>query len=247
MENTTRWALVPVIAVALTALLGCGTGNRLDSLDGSAFEGGYFLPPIQTTSIRLEAELVAGIYQGDGLDLTYPADVSPTSGAAFTLPDQTLVHTNEQIYDYDGNGVIDYIVLTIRSLSAQARACITVESTDNDGNAVRSKPANFNKVGGASFEPPDTTFSPSVIIFLPLDGSAGASPGDRLPIYKFKSDYTGRNLSADIGDGSGAWVFVGNGTVDPGGISISIAVPDFGQYCVVAEEIVHDQGTGSDV
>lgn len=242
-----RWVLATTFAVALLALGGCGTGNRLDVLDGSQFDGGYFLPPIQTTSIRLESELTNGVYQGNGLDLTYPADVTPTSGAAFTVPDQTTVHSDEQIYDYDGNGVVDYIVLTIRSLSAQARACITEETTDNDGNAVRSKPDNFNKVGGASFEPPDATFSPSVIIFLPLDGSAGASPGDRLPVYKFKSDYTGRNLSTDIGDGSGAWVLVGNGTVEPGGISVSIAVPDFGQYCVVAETVVHDQGTGSDV
>jgi hypothetical protein len=122
-----------------------------------------------------------------------------------------------------------------------------VETEDNDGNVSRSKPEDFFKVGGASFEPHDTVFTPSVIIFLPLDGSAGASPGDSLPVYKFKSDYEGRSASDDIGDGSGAWIFVGNGTVDPGGISVSIAVPEFGQYCVVAEEVVHDQGTGGDV
>jgi len=244
MANTIRWILATITAAALA---GCGSGNRLDVLDDDDFTGGFFLPPIETTSIRLEAELIGGRYEGNDLDLTYPADVSGTSGAAFTLPDQTSLHTSEQVYDLDGNGVIDYIVLTIRSLSAQARACVTVETEDNDGIVTRSKPEDFFKVGGASFEPHDTVFSPSVIIFLPLDGSAGASPGDSLPVYKFKSDFEGRSASDDIGDGSGAWVFVGNATVDPGGISVSIAVPEFGQYCVVADEVVHDQGTGGDV
>lgn len=229
------WALV-------FALIGCGTGNRIDIGNPGQFPQGYFLPVVHTLDIKLEAELIGGAYDGLGNDLTYPAETGATSGASFTIRDGTSISTAEQIYDVDGDGLIDYIVMTIRSLSAQARGNGTVLERDGFEN-----PSDFFLVGGASFEPHDTTFVPTIELNLPLSGSAVYST-TTLPVYKFNPSFTDtRDASADIGDGSGYWELVGNGDVAENGLTVSVSVSSFGQYVVVAEEVLHNQGDGGDI
>ena len=229
------WALV-------FALIGCGTGNRIDLGNPGQFPQGYFLPIVHTLDIKLEAELVGGEYDGLGTDLTYPAETALTSGASFTIRDGTAISTAEQIYDIDGDGVIDYIVLTIRSLSAQARGNGTVLGRDGFAN-----PIDFYLVGGATFEPHDASFVPTIELNLPLSGSA-VFTGSSLPVYKFNPAFTDtRDTSADIGDGSGYWELVGAGAVADNGLTVSISVSSFGQYAVVADEVLHNQGGGSDI
>ncbi len=229
------WALAIV-------LVGCGTGNRIDIGDPGYFPQGYFLPIVHTLDIRLEAELSWGEYDGLGSDLTYPAETGVTSGTSFTIRDGTEIATGEQIYDIDGDGVIDYIVMTIRSLSAQARGNGTVLERDGLEN-----PNDFFLVGGASFEPHDASFVPTIELNLPLSGSA-VYDGTTLPVYKFNPEYTdNRGASADIGDGSGYWELIGDGDVAANGLTVSISVSSFGQYAVVAENVLHNQGTGGDI
>ena len=229
------WALVFV-------LVGCGTGNRIDIGDNGQFPQGYFLPIVHTLDIRLEEEIFGGAYDGLGNDLTYPAETGVTSGASFTIRDGTAISSGEQIYDTDGDGVLDYIVMTIRSLSAQARGNGTVLERDGLEN-----PNDFFLVGGASFEPADATFVPTIELNLPLSGSA-VYEGTALPVYKFNPSFTDiRDTSADIGDGSGYWELVGDGTVDANGLTVSINVDSFGQYAVVAESAIHNQGGGGDI
>ena len=161
--------------------------------------------------------------------------------------DQAIIGSSEQIYDTDGDGDLDYIILVIRALSAHAAANVTAV----DQNSIAIDPLEFNKIAGAAFEPLDATFSIATEISLPINPNVGTDVGDTLQIFKFNDNYEfehpgARSGSDDIGTGTGVWEFVDNVVVEEGPL-VRFDVSSFGQYCAVATEIVHDEGEGGDV
>ena len=238
-------AVIVMLALALTA---CGgTGNRLDT-EGDGPGGGQYLPLVQQADsgwISLEVldgeTLLDGRLALDGNDLVL---ADPFSGTAIRLLDNSNVATAEQIYDTDGNGVPNYIVVTIRALSAQAAANVT--AVDNEGSPI--DPADFIKVGGAAFLPLDATFSAGVEITFPVNPSADPTPGKVYPLYKFVDNtIDGRQTAADVGTGTGVWEYVTDVDVDGAGTTVTFSAAGLGQYCIATNTIIHDQGLGTDL
>jgi hypothetical protein len=229
-----------VLALLLAA---CGTGNRQD-LEGDGPGGGQLLPNVQQVDSG-EIPLTDGLFNGAGNDLILE---DPSSGAAARLVDQTVITSGEQIYDTDGDGDLDYFIMTIRALSAQGAASVQAysgdpTSVDNPGQLI--SPSNFIKVGGAAFEPLDAAFTIPVQLTLPVNPDYATKP---LLLYKFRNLYLdefGRTLSDDIGTGSGYWVQLESVVLtNNGDNTFTFDVPTFGEYCLA---FVHDQGSGSDI
>ncbi len=240
------------VSVTLLALVACGgTGNRLDT----DYDGGRYLPIVQQVDsgwINLEVDTGTDDKDGnpimqdgrlflDGNDLVL---ADPHSGTAVRLLDNSNVTTAEQIYDIDGNGLPDYIVVTIRALSAQAAAGVTA----TDENDIPIAPADFIKVGGAAFLPLDANFSAGVEVTLPVHPAAEPTPGEAFSVYKFV-DYTvdDRQTAADVGTGTGLWEYFGEAEVDGSGTTVIFNAKAFGQYCIATDHVVHNQGGGTDL
>jgi len=229
-----------VLALLLVA---CGTGNRQD-LPGDGPGGGELLPNVEQVDSG-NIPLTNGLFNGAGNDLILS---DPSSGAAARLVDQTFVTSGEQIYDTDGDGDLDYFIMTIRALSAQGAA--SVQAYDNDPSDTADpglliSPANFIKVGGAAFEPLDAAFTVPVQLTLPVNPDYASRA---LLLFKFHNLYLdefGRTLSDDIGTNSGYWVELNSVVLtNNGDNTFTFSVPTFGEYCLA---FIHDQGTGSDI
>jgi hypothetical protein len=231
------------LVLALLLCAACGTGNRQD-LPGDGPGGGELLPNIEQVDSG-NIPLTNGQYLGSGNDLILS---DPSSGAAARLVDQTFVTSGEQIYDTDGNGVLDYFIMTIRALSAQGAGSVKAYDGDPDdtvdpGLLISSE--NFVKVGGAAFEPLDAAFTVPVQLTLPVNPDYATKS---LQLYKFRNlylDQFGRTLSDDVGTNSGYWVQLNSVTLtNNGDNTYTFSVPTFGEYCLA---FVHDQGSGSDI
>ena len=136
--------------------------------------------------------------------------------------------------------------MTLRPLSAHAAGCTLAMK---NGNYVPA--AQFDKVGGAGFEPHDASFSPSVELTLGIsdavDDSTSSAPGTTLDIYKFDPDYQPVHLgSADVGTNVGIWNYVTTATIylDDGVRAVEFDVDRFGEYCAVTD-VTHSQGEAS--
>jgi hypothetical protein len=217
-------------------LAACGTGNRIDvSEDG----GGDYLPVVNVATSP-QIPLTEGEFSGDGNDQLITDE---TSGTTVRIHDGSLIlNLNPAIYDFDLDGTIDYISVTIRPLSAQAAGNTT--RYDEDDNPLSSD--DFIKVGGAAFLPMEATFDPHVSLTLPVHPSAGVSVGDSLDVYRFVDVGEYHNPSADVGTGTGYWKLIATEAVDDTGTHLTFKTQQFGQYCVATSEIIHDQGTGGD-
>jgi hypothetical protein len=222
---------------------GCGTGDRLDT-EGDGPGGGQLLPIVNQVDSG-EIPLTDGQYAGDGNDLVLS---DPLSGAAVRLVDNAVVSSGEQIYDIDGDGDLDYFVMTIRALSAQGRA--SVEAYDGDplsptDPGVLIGGANFVKVGGAAFLPLDASFTIPVEITIPVNPDYASKT---LSVFKFTNRYLdeyGRVVSDDIGSGTGYWVELPLLTLtNNDNNTFSFDAPSFGEYCLAFR---HNEGVGSDI
>lgn len=242
----TRGVVQSVILVALAlALAACGgSGNRLDSDN----DGGAYLPDIQQVdSGWISLEVTDGTTITDGYFYTGGSDLvlaDPYSGAAIQIYDENNVTTSEQIYDTDGNGLPNYIVVTIRALSAQAAASVT--ATDSSGSSIDSD--EFIKIGGAAFLPLDAEFSNGVAITLPIYLYSGLVAGDSIDLFKFNDGtIDDRETASDVGTGTGVWEYVDTISVDSSGTTVTFDVDSLGQYCVATSSVEHTQGTTTDL
>jgi hypothetical protein len=239
----TRGATLAILMLLTLAACG-GTGNRRDT----DYDGGKYLPLVQqadtgwqTLEVTSGETITDGRFSRDGNDLVL---ADPYSGTAIKLIDNSNVRTAEQIYDTDGNRIPNYIVVTIRALSAQAAACVT--AYDGDDNLIA--PASFIKVGGAAFLPLDATFSAGVEITLPVHPSATPTPGKVFDLYKFVDNtLDGRETSSDVGTGTGHWEYVSQVNVDGSGSTVTFNTGSLGQYCIATDTITHSQGGGTDL
>ncbi|MCH7472865.1 hypothetical protein IIA79_07940, partial [bacterium] len=140
-----------------------------------------------------------------------------------------------QTYNPDGDEVLDFIVLVMRALSAQAAANVTAKKA---GALV--DPVSFIKVGGAAFLPYDAGFSTGVVITLPVHSSAAGS----LELFRFIDATTSGRLTAeDIGDHTGEWEYVQDVSLEANS-TVIFSANTFGQYCIATSETIHDSGEG---
>lgn len=232
----TCWGITIMLIMLLPA---CGTGSRLDErADG----GGQFLPRVNEVDSGRIALGAGGVFLGEGSDLLLTDALSKTS---IRLPDQTTVWTPDDYFDEDNNGLPDFIVLTIRPLSAHAAAGIT--AYDQLGNLVT--PSLFDKVGGARFEPDTATFTPNVELTMGISSAAPENVGQSLDIYKFTSNYqVSRAPAFDIGSGTGIWRYYTTVAIteSEGYEVVKFSASQLGEYAAVTD-VPHDQGTGGDV
>lgn len=238
-----RWIGGASLLLALLLTAGCGSGNRLD-LVGDGPGGGELLPVISQVDSG-DIPLTDGQFDGGGNDLILG---DPGSGAAIRLVDNTFVTSGEQIYDIDGDGDLDYFIMTLRALSAQGAASVAAYDNDpNDGAdpGLLINPENFIKVGGAAFEPLDAGFTIPVQLTLPVNPDHAT---ETLAVFKFHNSYLdqfGRIPSDDIGTDTGYWYQLPAITLtNNGDNTFTFSVPTFGEYCLA---FVHNQGSGSDI
>jgi len=263
------------LALVLLALASCGTGNRLDTdtdygplqspYDVYAGRGaGIFLPTInRVDSGKIPLENGTLVAAGQLL-------IDPASGARVALPQNTIVRSTDKYYDDDLDGNLDFIILTIRPLSAHAAANVTAYLDSTQQDAV--DPAKFIKVGGIALEPVGATFEPFVTVAMPVHPVAEPSDGMEYDLYRFNDgSVSGREVAEDIGTDTGWWEYVGTATVQEPPqaassvrgasqttqfyVSFDIAynaadpTSSFGQYCIVDDSIpiAHNGGTGGDM
>jgi len=263
------------LALILLALASCGTGNRLDTdtdygnlqspFDVYSGRGaGIFLPTINRVDSG-KIPLENGVLVGSGQLL-----LDPASGARVALPQNTTVRSSDKYYDDDLDGDLDFIVLTIRPLSAHAAANVTAYLDSAQQEAVA--PAKFVKVGGLALEPVGATFEPYVTVAMPVHPVAEPADGLEYDLYRFNDgSISGRTVADDIGTDTGWWEYVGTATVQEPpqaasslrgasqatqyyvsfDIAYNAADPgsSFGQYCIVDDDIPisHNAGEGGDL
>src|SRR5262245_1299812 len=142
---------LPACLLMASLCVACSGGalllkNPTDPKGGFAADA--FLPPMQTGEAELA--LQGGKFDGAGNDLVF---TDPVSSGSFKVADQTVFHSPDSIFDTDGDGKLDYIILTQRPLSGQAAA--SVSARDGSDNKVLG--ATFYKVGGVGIFPSDAT------------------------------------------------------------------------------------------
>jgi hypothetical protein len=246
--NITR-ALALVVLVFALFSAACGTGNRLDTW-GDGPGGGQYIAVIgqfDSGSWTLaDGVLDPRDADDNAADLYVPnQDLVPS----FHIQNATQFHTADPTYDTNGDGVPDFIVITMRALSAQAAA--NVEAYTTEGGAAVD-PGVFIKVGGCAIEPLDAVLTESgnsvsrpAEIWLPIyTGTDG-----NLSVYKWVDEtLIGRSTSDDIGTGTGHWVLYTTTLEQPdGSYAVKFNVDSFGQYAVVSDSVLHNQGTGGSV
>jgi hypothetical protein len=242
-------------AILLALLLAaCGTGNRLDTdadfdpNDGES-GGGQFLPFIG----RIDTGMIG---LDDGYLDTGKAAPNETNVPRIVIPNATTVEYYDaawELPDANGNynGIIDFMILTLRPLSAHAASNVTAFRDD-----AQVDPAKFIKVGGAMLLPQGVAFDPAVQLTLPIHSRAGTLGGETLDLYVFVDDsHFGRSAADDIGTDTGHWEYAKEVEVDDTGAAVTFNI-DYangevsGQYAIVTDEIsgvVHDSGGGEDV
>jgi len=243
------------IAVALGLLLAaCGTGNRLDTdadfdpNDGES-GGGQFLPFIG----RIDTGMIG---LDDGYLETGKAAPNETSVPRIVVPNMTTVEYYDaawELADTAGNynGIIDFMILTLRPLSAHAASNVTAFKDD-----AQVDPARFIKIGGAMLQPQGMAFDPAIQLTLPIHSRAEASAGDTFHLYVFvdESEF-GRSAADDVGTDTGYWEYAKEVQVDDNGTSVTFNI-DYGneevsgQYAIVTDSIgltPHNSGDGEDI
>lgn len=265
MHSTRVLALVLVVAVSLSGA--CGTGNRLDTL-GDGPGGGQFLEIIQQIDSGywplVDSKLDPRDADNNALDLYVPnQDVVPS----FHIANSTRITTSDRTYDSTGDGTPDFIVITMRTLAAQAAANVTAigpsstnttwDETDyapllamtaqqllqlpavNPADYAIVSPDVFYKVGGCAILPLDGTLDIDMEVWLPI---STATDGN-LSLYKWvDGTQIGHGASADagndIGIGTGAWVRIAGTIEQPAGsFAVNFSVDSFGQYAVVSDSV----------
>ncbi len=261
MHSSRVLALALVVAVSLSGA--CGTGNRLDTL-GDGPGGGQYLAIIQQIDSGIwplvDSRLDPRDADNNALDLYVPnQDVVPS----FHVQNATLISTGDPTYDTTADGVPDFIVITMRTLAAQAAANVTAigpssgnstwDSSDytpllsmtaaellqqpsvDAGSYAFVNPDVFYKVGGCAILPLGGTLDKSMEIWLPISTATDGS----LTLYKWvDGTQLGHSASADIGTGTGAWVRI-NATLEQpsGAFAVKFSVDSFGQYAVVSDSV----------
>jgi hypothetical protein len=223
-------ALAAVLAAAIVAG-GCASNQSGVLVNtGSAtnpFTADFFLPGVNTVDSG-EITLTAGLFNGSGNDLVF---TEPFSTSQLRIPDQAVFSTAQPIYDMDGDGAPDYIVLTLRALSAQAAR--SVSAIGQNGAAVAA--STFYKVGGIAILPISATLSTPAQVTLPVNAAANPAQGTQYPLYKWDGNYAGpQGASASA---TGVWRFVEMVTVDSTGNTVTFPVSSFGEYAVVASAV----------
>ncbi len=226
-----------LLACVLLAFAACGAGGGLDPSDGGT--GGQYLPTVTEVDSG-QIPLTDGVFNGDGNDLVL---TEPASNAAVRLVDGATVASGNDIYDLDADGDMDFVVLTIRALSAQAAAN---DNARNSSGAVIPA-GDFNKVGGAAFEPLSASFTTLSSLTLPVHSAAGAGAGTTLNIYQYIDGTIDGRDTASWGEGIGVWEHFTTANVDSTGNTITFSASNLGQYCVAVAEIVHTQGGGTSI
>lgn len=242
------------IAITVALLMAaCGTGNRLDTdadfdpADGES-GGGQYLPyigRIDTGRINLD----------DGFLDAGKAAPSEISIPRVVIPNSTTVRLADSTYedaDTEGNldGIIDFIILILRPLSAHAASNVTAFR-----DAAQVDPLKFVKVGGAMLEPQGAGFDPSIQLTLPVHPQATPTAGKEFDLYVFVDGSTfGRLAADDIGTDTGHWEYLRAVTVNEDGLSVTFDINYgsgelAGQYAIVTDAItpLHQMGGGGDV
>ncbi|MCB1219437.1 MAG: hypothetical protein H7A35_10525 [Planctomycetales bacterium] len=219
---------------------GCGSGNRIDTV-GDGPGGGHDIPlipevdwpTIDLFNTGVESGGITtfpdeGKFLGDGNDLSLTATSTPVT---IVIRDNTFFSGVEQIYDTDGNGIMDYINISVRAVSAQAAA-----SLDNN---VSLNANNFFKGGAILIEPYDTNVSVASQVTIPINSTTAFSTAD-YALFRWNGNY--KAPSSDIGTDVGVWEFVNVPVTNNGDNTVTFDISRYGEYCVV---VSHDQGGGS--
>ncbi|MCC7477786.1 hypothetical protein IT575_04945 [bacterium] len=225
-----------LIIAALAALAGCSASSPYESPKSA------FLVPVLTVDSGV-INLVDGNFDigGDpGSGGVIPGDAALPR---VFIPNDTILRSAEQVYDLDGDRDLDYMVITLRALSAQA----ALSNTAFKGSeAVFVE--DFIKVGGASIQPHDLRTSEACEITLPVHA---LNTDNTLELYKLtevsRDDLdgalSGGRQTSGVPSVVGRWVFVQTLTPNTDG-SVTFEVggdgnlePDFGQFCVVSDVI----------
>jgi hypothetical protein len=214
----TATAAQALAMLSLLALAGCG--GTSESLE----HGARALPEIATVDSG-NVTLTDGLFDTNAQDLVV---TDTSSGANFRLLADNRVTSDQSVFDLDGDGDLDYIVVTMRALSVAAQA-----STNAVNNGAQVPFANFNLVGGAALLPLDAEFSEGVTISVPVSSAAAGTLG----LYQFV--FTGQEddlrTASGIESVSGQWRFLGTVT-ESGGLA-TFTVDGGGQFGVVASSI----------
>jgi hypothetical protein len=227
-------------AACMLLLAGCGSGNRIDTTqDGPG--GGHnipLIPEIDWPTINLLNDSVdnggvisfpdEGKFLGGGNDLSLSATVVPLT---LVIRDNTFFSGADQIYDVDGNGIMDYINVSVRAVSAQAAA-----SLDNNSGLI---PVDFIKGGAVHIMPNFTNLSLAMEVTIPINDSASFSSVDYV-LFHWNGNY--KAPSADIGTNVGIWESVNTPVTNNGDNTVTFNVSSYGEYAVI---VSHDEGGGS--
>ena len=239
--NCTRTMVLFAACMLLTA--GCGSGNRIDTTqDGPG--GGHdipLIPEIDWPTINLlndgtdtNADSILdsfpdeGKFLGGGNDLSLSATSSPVT---LVIRDNTFFSGVEQIYDTDGNGIMDYINVSVRAVSAQAAA-----SQDNNAGLAAN---NFFKGGAIFVRPGDANINLAMQVTIPINDGTAFSQAN-YALFRWNGNY--KAPSSDIGTNVGIWENVNTAVTNNGDNTVTFSVSRFGEYAVV---VAHDQGGGS--
>ena len=245
-----------LLALLGAALAGCGSGNRLDLPEGGGGQDMDATFPVLFAD-REPIQLTAGVFP-TGTDITLadreddPSNATDVPAAAVTVFGGSHVASAEQIYDTNADGEMDYIILTIRALSAQAMGCVEAYAEGSDPADLTQPgallPTSIRKIGGATFLPHDAVFtSHDVKIQLYVNPTFAS---ETLAVYRFYNRYLeefGRTSSDDIGSATGYWVhdnYATDSLTNNGDNTFSFNAWYFGEYCIAFE---HDQGSGASI
>jgi hypothetical protein len=219
------WGVIAA-CVAMVALAGGCASNKALQLTGD-FTADEFLPGVNTVDSG-EIELTAGKFDGSTNDLVF---TEPFSTTQLLIQDTTVFTSGQQIYDTDGDGNLDYIVLTLRALSAQAAD--SVEALGPGGATVPG--ATFYKIGGIAILPPDASVNLAASVTVPVNAFADPAAGDTFQLYKWNGTYTGP--AGGSLRSPGRWEYVKDVTVDSTGNTVTFTTTTFGEYAVVASTV----------
>jgi hypothetical protein len=215
----------------------CSSGdNAVLTNPGNAnapFAADIFLPAVNTVDSGV-INLTNGRFNGAGENLVF---TEPFSGSRLRIPDQTSFSGPDQIFDTDGDADYDYIILTLRALSAQAAESVNASGALGAG----VNPRTFYKVAGISILPLDSVVAASVDVTLPISAAGNPSAGKQYQLYRWTPAYGGPGEAYTRSTGS--WQFVSNVTADSTGNTVTFTVSRLGQYAVATDAITIASGT----
>ena len=226
------WGAVAAIVAAGLMLGGCASNQPLELTNPSDAKNGFaadhFLPDVNTVDSGKLTLSGFGVYDGGGNPLVF---TEPFSTSQLQIADQTTFNTGEQIYDLDGNGHPDYMILTLRALSA-----VAARSVDAIGPGATVVPGpTFYKIGGIAVLPVDATVDKPAQLTLPVSPKVSPTAGTTYQLYKWKSNYTGP--AGPSATTPGVWQYVQDVTVDSTGSTVTFPISTFGEYAIVTASV----------